>query len=600
MKFPFGLVASACVLLAAPVLALAQGRAAAATVAGDPVVELEKFVVTDSRELPQPESWRYGNIAGFEILSNASNQATQRLLRDFDEFRQALGYAWPIPQDTAQTTSLIISGRGGKFDAFKPTGRVGADVATATRFLKQGNRTAIVVDLQATTLDVLDVSGTNSTETGTDASLVSVQHDKALYREYVRFLLSRSEPRLPAWFEEGLSQIVMKMNISSRRWIEFAKLEDPNAVSASAALTAQLNAQAVADDPDSPLLAGAPAEDRDFTAALNRRGLVRLDRFFAVTHDSPEANNVLGNNIWAKQAYAFVHLGLYGHKGKYQKAFQTFLVRAAREPVTEAMFKECFGLTYKEMLVVLRGYIDSPYYDSRQFRSKKDGPDLIVKPSPVVLREATQSEIGRIKGEAMILAGRRGEARTELIAPYLRGERDPNLLAVLGLYENESGSGERARGFLEAAYAAKTTRADALLELARLRYADATAKPDGPGQGLSEQQVRAVAEPLLIARRQPAATYAIYDLLADTWARSAVKITPEDARPVIEGAMLYPSRLKLVYQCIFFAAETGDLRSAHALADHGIKYSPEGPGKQRFVEAKAGLPPFSGPTSPVK
>jgi len=581
-----GRILPVCAVLLLPLLARAQGR----TTAEGPVVELEKFVVTDNRELPPPESWRYGAVAGFEILSNAPDPATQRLLKDFDEFRQALSYAWPIPPDSTQTTSLIITGRGGKFDDFRPRTRAAADVATASRFLREGDRTAIVIDLESRTLDILNVDGTSDTETGIDASLISVEHNKALYREYVRHLLSRSQPRLPAWFEEGLSQIVMKMNISSRRMIEFAKLEDPNAISASSALTAQLNAQALADDPDSPLLAGAPAEDRDFSAALNRRALVRLDRFFAVTHDSPEANNVLGNNIWAKQAHAFVHLGLYGHRGKYQKAFQTFLVRASREPVTEAMFEECFDLTYKEMLTVLRGYSDSPFYDSKQFRSKKDGPDLIVRPEPVALRDATQSEIGRIKGEAMVLAGRRSEARTEMIAPYIRGERDPDLLSALGLLEKASGQNEQARGFLEAAFAAKTTRADALLELARLRYADATAKPEGPGQGLSEAQVRAVVDPLLFARRQPPPSYAIHDLLADTWARSAVKITKEDALPVIQGALLFPSRLKLVYQCIFFAAETGDLTSAHALADHGIKYSPEGPGKQRFLEAKAALP----------
>ena len=61
----------------------------------DPIVELPKFVVTDSRELPPPESWRYATIPGFEILTNASDRATQRLLRDFGMFRQALGHVWP-------------------------------------------------------------------------------------------------------------------------------------------------------------------------------------------------------------------------------------------------------------------------------------------------------------------------------------------------------------------------------------------------------------------------------------------------------------------------------------------------------------------------
>src|SRR6188508_3361713 len=74
----------------------------------DPIIELPKFVVTDSRELPQPEAWRYATIPGFEILTNASDRATQRLLRDFDMFRQALGYVWPVPNKISHSTSLII------------------------------------------------------------------------------------------------------------------------------------------------------------------------------------------------------------------------------------------------------------------------------------------------------------------------------------------------------------------------------------------------------------------------------------------------------------------------------------------------------------
>src|SRR5688500_19578817 len=104
------------------------------------VVELPKFVVTDSRELPQPEAWRYAVVPGFEILTNASDRATQRMLRDFGMFRQALSHVWPIPQRLSQTTSLIICGRGNKFDAFVPAGKVVPDAAFASLFLKQGSR----------------------------------------------------------------------------------------------------------------------------------------------------------------------------------------------------------------------------------------------------------------------------------------------------------------------------------------------------------------------------------------------------------------------------------------------------------------------------
>jgi len=577
-------------------------RAQPATPAAEPVVELPKFVVTDNRELPPPESWRYGTIPGFEVLTNASEKGTQRLLRDFDMFRQALGHVWQIPQRAGQSTTLIICGRGAKFDQFIPAGKLTPDTAFASLFLKQGGQSAIVIDLEATTLNVLNLEA--ASDPGTDGNTISVEHDKQLYREYVRYLLSQNDTRLPAWFEEGLSQIIMKMQFD-RRWIEFAKLEDPNTVSAQAAMIAEMNASLTAEDPNSATFAGAPAEDRDFPAALRRRSLIPLEKFFAVSHDSPEATNTLGNNRWGKQAYAFVHLCLYGYKGKYQKQFMAFLSRAAREPVTEAMFKECFRfpgkngtfkeMSYKDMLMEIRSYCDFTVYEAKIFKAKED---VIIPPPMLVMRDATQSEIGRIKGEAMALAGHTKAARAELIAPYIRGERDPYLLAALGLYEQKNGEADRARKFLEAAVAAKAKRPEAALEVAKLRYNDALAKPAGKGGQLSAAQTAAVLEPLLLVRRQAPPMPALYDLAGDVWLRSEAKPVKDDAMLLVEGAQLFPTRLKLVYRAALFASEVNELQAAHALADHGVRYTTDATGKKRFEELKASLPPA--PAAPVE
>lgn len=67
-----------------------------------------------------------------------------------------------------------------------------------------------------------------------------------------------------------------------------------------------------------------------------------------MTSDSPEAINPLGNNVWAKQSYAFVHMCLYGRGKRYQKPFATFLTRLGKEPVSEELFKECFKMDYKK------------------------------------------------------------------------------------------------------------------------------------------------------------------------------------------------------------------------------------------------------------
>jgi len=98
-------------------------------------------------------------------------------------------------------------------------------------------------------------------------------------------------------------------------------------------------------------------------------------------------------------------------------------------------------------------------------------------------------------------------------------------------------------------------------------------------------------EPWQIGRRQPPHLPALYDLAADTLVRSADKPKREDAMVLIDGAQLFPTRLKLVYQGAAIAAEAGEAQAAHALADHGIRIGTDPAVKKRFEDLKARLPP---------
>ncbi len=60
---------------------------------------------------------------------------------------------------------------------------------------------------------------------------------------------------------------------------------------------------------------------------------------------------------------------------------------------------------------------------------------------------------------------------------------------------------------------------------------------------------------------------------------------------MIEGAQLFPLKLKLVFQAGVMARDAGEVRLAHVLADHGIRYGPEAKVKERFEALKASLPP---------
>ncbi len=571
---------SRCFFLLFAGVSLLSLRAAPDPNAG-PVVELPKFVVTDSRDLPPPEAWRYAELPGFEVLTNAPDSATKRLLNDFDLFRRALDLAFPIPRRSAAPTALILCGRGGKFDLFAPNEKLAAGAARASLFLSAPGRTAIVLDLQSS---VIDLSDSPSDDTTRSQTSFAVDHHKQLYREYVHFLLSQNPPRPPAWLEEGLAQIVMAMQFDKDS-ITFGQLEDPNLVSTGKGLaqaTSGLNAAGADELMEFPT---APVEDRDFNAALKEKALMPLPKLFGVSHDSPEARSSLGNNGWSKQCYAFVHYCLYGEGGKHQKEFAQFVARTAREPLSEALFKECFKVGYTDMLRNIRSYCETPVYQYRQF--KLTGNQLATTDVP--LRDATQAEIGRIKGETLALAGHADRARMALIAPYTRGEADPRLLAALGLFERASGEDQRARKFLEAAATGKVTRPDALLELARLRYAAALAAPAGKDNHLSAAQTTDVIAPLLIARQQPPSLIGIYELAADAWVHSEAKPTRNDVGVLIAGIRELPGHIRLVGQTATLCVESGYNDAAGTLIDYGLQLATDDATKQKFLQLRSAI-----------
>jgi len=105
--------ASVALALAAGALAV---NASAAEVAPGPVVELPKFEVTDSRLLPPPESWRYAQIPGFEILSRISERETKRFVRDFMLLQEVINMIMPVllRGSTPVPTARILCGPRGK------------------------------------------------------------------------------------------------------------------------------------------------------------------------------------------------------------------------------------------------------------------------------------------------------------------------------------------------------------------------------------------------------------------------------------------------------------------------------------------------------
>lgn len=590
--FPRRVLLTAAVGLAGVAASAAQEAAPQAT--GE-VVRLPDFVVEETRELPAPEAWRYGRTAGWEILSELPDGPTQRLLRDFALFRLALVHLWPAADRPGPPTTLLLCRRGRTFAGFVPTADERGASTRASLHFQGPIRTALVLNVGAATVELPTAATEVADGAETDSTRLSVSPNAQLRRDYLRLIFRRDGARPPAWFEEGMTQVLLALRFDHRA-ITLGKLEERATVTAAAAQRAEIAEQLGPDDNGGGASPGEAVEERDFHIALQRRALVPLDRFFAVTAESPEAANPLGNNRWAKQAYAFAHLSLFGARGRFREPFERLARRAQREPVTEALFQEIFGLSYREMLLELRGHIDAPRYDYQGVRAEKGA--ALPQPPPVALRAATPAEIGRIKGEAFVLAGHPERGHAELIAPVVRRQPDAALLAALGLQEQAAGHDERARSWLETAVAARVERPEAYLELARYRAAAALAAPAGAGGRLDAAQTAAVLELLRIARAQPPPLAEVFELAADTLARSVVPPAEADLGFLMEGVQRFPGRLRLVYQTATLCSAGGWLAPAHSLAEHGIKLAAEPAIKARFERLKAALPPEPGETHP--
>ncbi|MEO5959303.1 MAG: hypothetical protein ABIR80_09315, partial [Opitutaceae bacterium] len=268
-----------------------------------------------------------------------------------------------------------------------------------------------------------------------------------------------------------------------------------------------------------------------------------------------------------------------------------FVERAAREPVTEKLFQECFGLDFARAQQQLAAYLPEAMSEPLVLRPPQR-PRLPDYP----IRAATELEVARLKGdwERMEIAFVKSEfpglapkyldqTRRTLMRAYDRGNRDPHLLAVLGLCEIDGGNDAGARDFLEAAAATKTPlRPRAWIELARLRFAALRAPGADPADRLTAEQTSTVLAPLSAAREQSPPLAETYDLLAEVWSASTAKPTRDDLAVLEEGVRYFPRRSELVYRTADLNLRSGFPDAARWQIALGLTFAPDAATRARF------------------
>jgi hypothetical protein len=381
--------------------------------------------------------------------------------------------------------------------------------------------------------------------------------------------------RPPAWLEEGLAQIIMDIELTDRSLI-YGKI-DTFRGSATGGSPLEV------EETDATV-ASAVVGEQPFNVVLQRRPFIPLGQFLALSHDSPEARSPLGNNLWAKQAYAFVHFCLFGENLRHRDALIAFVGRLAREPLSEALFKDCFKVGYADMERQLRAYLRFTKHKYQQYTLQ---PADRLTATAIELGAATPAQIGLVKGDAFRLSGHGEAALNEYLLAYQRGSREPAILAGIGAMQPNP---TLARKFTDDAVKAGVTRPSAYVAQARMRLAEFKADP-GPDGKLTDRQVSAVLTPLFKARDHPPRLPELYETIAEVWALSSASPKPEHLGVLDEGVRQFPRNSDLLYRTARLYQQAGAAPTAASICQLGLRFTADPAARSRFEELLATLPP---------
>ncbi|GAB5561543.1 MAG: hypothetical protein SynsKO_31900 [Synoicihabitans sp.] len=323
---------------------------------------------------------------------------------------------------------------------------------------------------------------------------------------YVRTLLGSRVPALPGWLKSGFMDVYGKMDF--RR-------------------------NTIRTKPT-----------RSFLTSEEFAGLkVSLPFIFAEGRPA-----IADARAWAIQSELFVCWGI-DPLNERAPAFWHFVDRACSEPVTEALFEVCFGLDFGEAELQIDTYAAS----SRGVRWNT--PKESTQHASIDLQDALPVEIARIKGEwerleARFVRKNRSEfesqyvnlARRTLMKAIDRGERDPRLLASLGLLELDAGNEALAIPLLEEAAQLGVVRPRAYYELARLRYEFLDGRSTRFDRKYPEAQSDYMLKMLLAASRQSPPLLPVYELMEHVSDNSLESPTPEVVSALAQGAQYFPKR----------------------------------------------------------
>jgi hypothetical protein len=540
-----------------------------------PVVALPPFLVEEATKGPP---WRYAEAMGYEILSRCDDRMTRRVIESHHALHQLLVHILPeslqvkmsVPralilydQELQPAASQEVIAKllrstpePAAEDALTLPGGRGFRLPASTR------RYSFLPNLRLWDRDGMAIFMIVRRD-DFDAERLSLTHD------YVSFMVKSRLPALPPWFIYGFLALYQDIKYGGDR------------------LTAEPM------DWISPLHTAALKKDPKTAPPLRP-----LAEFFRGELPPSDTHGTYAPiEAWRAQAVLFVRWGLDPAGGARRAAFLKFVERSAVEGSGEPVFRECLELDFATAETQMVAYLPTAVRRSVQYR-----PERLEKLPTFVLREASDGQIARLKGDwerleipyvrtlsAELAPKYIEQARRTLKRGYDRGERDPRLLASLGLCEADAGNEAGAREYLEAAAVIGPIRPRGNYELARLRLAEFRAAPAGEGGRLSVHQAAEVLKPLFAARAAAPPLPEVYELIGDVWAGVATTPTRGHLGVLHEGVRLFPRRPALVLRAAELFLTHGYREEAAALTEIAARVATDAPERERVAVLQRGL-----------
>ncbi len=533
-------------------------------------VELPPMIVSGGKALP----WLYVKAGDTEYLSRCSAATTTTFVTGQLEIERMLRVFLPadlLPANAIPNVSILSALEPGRtndevmtreFQAMESKSRRESTKALAQQQkLPSARRVSFLPNLRLDDRDMRAVFTHLNEKEFQGNQLIAAP-------EYVNARLLARTPTLPAWLIAGISRLYVQASFR----IDPITLLPVPWISTS-------DTTGLIRDADS------------------RRVMLPANEFFAADALSGAGNeHPTRVETWRAQSVLFVRWALDPANAPAADSLWKLVRRVSQEPITESLFRECFGFGYADLQERLSDYLPAAVKQPIRILPGRlpPLPRFEVKP-------ATPVQIARLRGEwERLEIPFVREKHPEFLPHYIEqaqntlrravgeGHRDPQLFAALGLCEVDAGDPKAARPYLDQAAAERIVRPRVYYEIARMEWATLIrSKPEN--SDFTVAGIEPVLQPLRIAATQTPALPEVFMLMADAWLRCRDPMKAADLSTLVAATPLFRRIPGVAFRVALLQLRYGQRTEAEQMLRLSLEFASENAVRQQLQQVLAAI-----------